>query len=200
MSILELLTEQHRKAEAAFESGVVEDIVTLLRMHDRIEREHMYPAAREAGLEDLIDHAIKEHHYISELVDRLHTGEQVLEELKTNVSEHVADEEAELFHQIRLNVSESKLRQLGKVARNIEKGGNGDLDAPILEAENSAPAEDVAATPVGVEAGELPDNPPAGLLPAEEVIQVPFEDDAATPTDNVVSGEVHIEGTSDPSI
>lgn len=121
---LELLTADHERVQRLFENYtelvgagaddaekqvVVEEICLLLTVHAHIEDEFFYPAARRAlDDEDLIDEAQIEHDSVRDLIDELLTMkpfDELFDDrvrlLEESVSQHVAEEEGELFPLLR---------------------------------------------------------------------------------------------------
>lgn len=130
-SIIDLLIQDHREVNKLFEetSGVVMtgeenhfEILKVLRMHDKIEMTLLYPEARQAGLQDMVDQAEQEHQLARSLLVRYALGEDVLAELQTNIAEHAAEEEAEFFPAVVAKISSARLEALG--ARALAMKGN----------------------------------------------------------------------------
>lgn len=155
MDAIELLTEQHRETEALFErfSGTSDSDQLLeiartatmqLRLHTTIEEEIFYPALREASeeLEADVLEDLEEHHAVELLLDELEGLEPsderfvpkftVLAELVTH---HVEEEEQEQFPQVRQELGEEKLRELGEQmdARYEELSSDAEADSSTKE-------------------------------------------------------------------
>lgn len=96
-------------ADEADRAQVVAELCRLLTVHAQIEQEFFYPAARRAlDDEDLVDEAEVEHDGVRELVEELQAMapyDQLYDDrvrlLEESVSHHVAEEERELFPQLR---------------------------------------------------------------------------------------------------
>src|SRR5689334_12160606 len=133
--VIKILEADHREVEdlfakAASTSGaarqqVVTKIAAELTLHAEVEEQIVYPAMRDAGLDDLVDGAEREHAKVKELVARLETVdaatddvEPVLEELKSDVAHHVKEEESEAFPSFRDAVDQDELQEL---ARRVEE-------------------------------------------------------------------------------
>lgn len=125
-----LLEADHREVEDLFAKAestngaakqqVVAKLADELTIHAEVEEQIVYPAMREAGLDDLIDEAESEHRKVKELVARLKTldassGEvdAVLAELKRDVEHHVHEEESEAFPRFRSSADQGTLSTLG---------------------------------------------------------------------------------------
>jgi iron-sulfur cluster repair protein YtfE (RIC family) len=128
--VITLLETDHRAVEdlfakAASSSGaakqqVVSKIASELKIHTEVEEQIVYPAMRDAGLDDLIDEAESEHQKVKDLVAQLErmdgtTAEvdPVVEQIKAGVQHHVQEEESEVFPKFRSSVDASELETLG---------------------------------------------------------------------------------------
>ncbi|MEX0759848.1 MAG: hemerythrin domain-containing protein [Tistlia sp.] len=115
-----LLEQEHREVEgyfAAYEAAsdkkvklrLIERICLDLQAHTTLEKEILYPVAREATGEDaLLDHAEEEHAEAKEMVTELlaaakagKTPDQLVTKLRKAVEEHVEEEEQKLFPELR---------------------------------------------------------------------------------------------------
>ena len=127
--VVKLLEQDHREVEDLFAKAestsgaakqqVVTKIASELTIHAQVEEQFVYPAMREAGLEDLVAEAESEHQKVKDLVARLETMDgstdevdPVLQELKSNVEHHVQEEESEAFPKFRDAVSQEQLQSL----------------------------------------------------------------------------------------
>lgn len=132
LSATELLRADHAKIKGLFdefesieedESGkkdLVEIVLRELIIHDKLEEEFFYPAAREA-LEDtyILDEAAEEHHVIKLLIKELaplqprdDKYDAKLRVLADYVRRHIDEEESSILP--KLEESESDLMELGK--------------------------------------------------------------------------------------
>jgi len=121
---LELLSADHDRVQRLFENytelvtteaddadkqHVVEEICLLLTVHAHIEDEFFYPAARRVlDDEDVIDEAQIEHDSVRDLIDELLTMkpfDELFDDrvrlLEESVSQHVEEEENEIFPRLR---------------------------------------------------------------------------------------------------
>lgn len=127
--VIKLLETDHREVEDLFAKAetttgaakqqVVSKIASELTLHAEIEEQIVYPAMRQAGLDDLVDEAEQEHSKVKELVSRLEAMdgasddvEGVLAELKADVQHHVEEEESEGFPKFRDAVDQAELQEL----------------------------------------------------------------------------------------
>jgi len=127
--VIKLLEADHREVEDLFAKAetttgaakqqVVSKIASELTLHAEVEEQIVYPAMRQAGLNDLVDEAEQEHGKVKELVSRLETMDgasdevdSVLAELKADVQHHVEEEESEGFPKFREAVDQATLQQL----------------------------------------------------------------------------------------
>jgi iron-sulfur cluster repair protein YtfE (RIC family) len=127
--VIKLLETDHREVEDLFAKAestsgaarqqVATKIASELTLHTEVEEQIVYPAMREAGLNDLVDEAEQEHKTVKQLVARLETMdamsdgvESVLNELKSNVEHHVQEEESEAFPKFREAVDQAELQEL----------------------------------------------------------------------------------------
>jgi hypothetical protein len=122
---IELLKQDHRKVEGLFkefetlkdedEAGsaeVIESACMELKIHDKIETEIFYPAARaqaeQEEMEDLLDEAEVEHETVRELIEKLESMDSSDEKrnahftvLSEYVKHHVQEEEKEMFPKLK---------------------------------------------------------------------------------------------------
>ena len=127
--VIKLLETDHREVEDLFAKAestngaakqeVVNKIASELTMHAQVEEQIVYPAMREAGLNDIVKEAEQEHSQVKQLVAQLEatdaTTEEVdpiLAELKADVEHHVDEEETEAFPQFRNAVDQTQLQEL----------------------------------------------------------------------------------------
>ena len=129
--VIEVLETDHRDVEALFakvednagaaKAQVVAKIATELTLHAELEESIVYPAMREAGLDDMVDEAEQEHQEVKELVAQLQAADGASSEvdgtlaaLESNVNHHVEEEEGEVFPKFRAAVDQSTLDALGE--------------------------------------------------------------------------------------
>ena len=127
--VIKLLETDHREVEDLFRKAestsgaakqqVVTTIASELTIHAEVEEQIVYPAMREAGLNDLVDEAEQEHTKVKDLVAQLESMDattddvdSVLAELEADVEHHVQEEESEGFPTFREAVDQDTLQQL----------------------------------------------------------------------------------------
>ena len=132
--VIKLLEQDHREVEDLFAKAestsgaakqqVVTKIASELTIHAQVEEEYVYPAMREAGLDDLVQEAEQEHTKVKELVAQLESldgttadVDPVLAELKGDVQHHVEEEESEAFPKFRDKVDQATLQALAEQVR-----------------------------------------------------------------------------------
>ena len=76
-----------------------------LTLHSMVEEEIFYPAfAKATGDEQMVEHAIKEHAHVKELIARVPTAENLdgaVEAIRQHVMHHVEEERREMFAKAR---------------------------------------------------------------------------------------------------
>lgn len=119
MNLIDFLMQQHDDIGVLFHEGDTNAIIMALRLHDAIEMAILYPEARSVGLRVLVEHAEKEHELMRDLLNRASSGDDVMAALEANVRQHIEEEEAELFPQLRSHVSDERLEILGSQASSM---------------------------------------------------------------------------------
>ena len=125
----ELLMQDHRKVEGLFEQykqspdpSVVREICTELKVHTEIEEEVVYPvlASDVPNGEGMKDHAENEHQDVEEAVKEIiklgFSGPQIdslMQKIIKGVTEHVQEEENEVFPAMEEAIDRQKMEQLG---------------------------------------------------------------------------------------
>lgn len=132
--ILELLENQHREVEQLFaqydqaqedKSAIVAQVTEALQLHTTIEEEILYPVLRErlANGEEKADHAIEEHDLVDSVLDQLEaepSNEGAFADLREKVTHHVAEEEHELFPELRESVDQAQLDEMAQRAEALK--------------------------------------------------------------------------------
>lgn len=135
MDAIELLTQQHREVDAAFDEylrladgdderrkGIARKVITDLSVHAGIEEVAFYPTVREAlpDMEDEIEDDLEEHKEAKEILSDIQgmdpddaEFDAKFRELIQDVRHHVDDEENELFPRVRQALADDELRELG---------------------------------------------------------------------------------------
>ena len=128
--VIKLLETDHREVEDLFAKAestdgaakqqVVTKLIDELTIHAEVEEQIVYPAMREAGLDDLVAEAESEHQKVKELLARLggmdatsSDVDPVVAELKGDVQHHVQEEESEAFPRFRSASDQATLDVLG---------------------------------------------------------------------------------------
>ncbi|HEX8701128.1 MAG TPA: hemerythrin domain-containing protein [Myxococcaceae bacterium] len=130
MDAIALLKQQHREVDSLFERILTasddEKILLLgkiseqLTIHAQLEERHVYPFARQVGIQDMVDHAIEEHAEVKQLIAEILSlkrhDPRVLENvqlLQQSVQSHVAEEESTFFPRLATLTSPEELMRLG---------------------------------------------------------------------------------------
>jgi len=128
---IDLLNEQHDEVEALFKKAGKADgeeqqalffqIADALAIHATIEEKIFYPAAKEAGIEDIILESLEEHlsakRIIADLLELEPEDEQFaakLTVLKEQILEHVDEEKDELFPKVKKALGKDQRQALGQ--------------------------------------------------------------------------------------
>jgi hemerythrin superfamily protein len=131
MNAIDMLIEQHRELEAAFEAledadessqrGLFEQVADTLMSHVLIEERHFYPAVKAKRTEDILLESLEEHLSLKRLVADLlalspeheHFAAK-LHVLKEQLEHHHEEEEEKLFPRSKKVLSEDELEGLGE--------------------------------------------------------------------------------------
>jgi hemerythrin superfamily protein len=136
--VINLLEADHRAVEDLFakaetttgaaKAQVVAKIATELTLHTEVEEQVVYPAMRDAGLDDLVDEAEAEHQTVKSLLARLEPldgtsadVDPVIAEIKANVQHHVQEEESDVFPKFRSATDQSTLDSLGDQVEKLKQ-------------------------------------------------------------------------------
>jgi hemerythrin superfamily protein len=131
MNAIEMLKAQHRQAEQLFEQidespreakwRLFLDLADLLAVHAVIEERHFYSAVRARRTQEIVTEALEEHLAIKRtLADLLRTdvGDQAFTTkigvLEEQVTQHVGEEESNLFPQVLKIMDEDQLEALAR--------------------------------------------------------------------------------------
>jgi hemerythrin superfamily protein len=126
MDVTQMLEQDHRAVEglfAEFESSgdesIVEEICDELEVHASVEEELVYPRLAEIDSE-MEQHAEEEHEEMKSLIAQLRSGSgntrALVDQLKSTVQDHVEEEEAEAFPELREHLG-NELERLGEAAQ-----------------------------------------------------------------------------------
>jgi hemerythrin superfamily protein len=128
--VVDLIMKDHRELERIFEelltspdkrANLLPVMTTLLTAHSRAEESEVYPAAREAGGTEDVEHSQKEHLEADELALQLVTTPldsdaftERLQKLVDAVKHHVEEEETTVLPGMRERMEPDRLRELGE--------------------------------------------------------------------------------------
>lgn len=149
--VVDLILKDHRELERLFDTllnepdkraGLVPVMTTLLTAHSRAEESEVYPAAREAGGEDDVEHSQKEHLEADELAKKVAATDPdsddfatVLRELVDAVKHHVEEEETSVLPGMRERIDSARREELGKAFLAAREEHLGDQPADITKAD-----------------------------------------------------------------
>jgi hemerythrin superfamily protein len=134
MDALELLKQDHDRIKQLFDQALantdpgararlLHNIRTELMAHEKMEEDIFYPALRSGGDEakEIVLEGYVEHHVIDVILDELlsvpeeeEVWQAKLKVLKENLSQHIEEEEGEMFTRARQALGNQKLEALGK--------------------------------------------------------------------------------------
>lgn len=140
MDAIELLTQDHREVDRAFDEfesttdperrkEIAREVITELSIHAGIEEVAFYPTVKEAlpDLADEIDHDLEEHKEAKQLLSDIQgmdpgaaEFESTFEQLITDVRHHVEEEENDLFPKVREAFTDEELRDLGQAMQDLK--------------------------------------------------------------------------------
>ena len=150
MNAVELLIQDHQmvrglfqKFQSAQEAEDAEQMTDLatqifeeLEVHTTIEEEIFYPAVRD-GVDDsdeLVDESEQEHHVVDVLMNEMRDIEATSDDwvakmtvLIENVEHHAEEEEQEMFPEVREQLGEDRLVELGVELEDRKKTAKADL-------------------------------------------------------------------------
>ena len=140
--VVDLILKDHRELERLFDTllnepdtraNLVPVMTTLLFAHSRAEESEVYPAAREAGGEEDVEHSQKEHLEADQLAEKVAATDpdsaefaDVLRELVDAVKHHVEEEEETVLPGMRERIDEARREELGKAFLATRKEHLGD--------------------------------------------------------------------------
>ncbi|WGX95816.1 hemerythrin domain-containing protein [Nocardioides sp. L-11A] len=149
--VVDLIMHDHRELERLFEellshpeqrAGLTPVMTTLLTAHSRAEESEVYPAAREAGAQDDVEHSQKEHLEADQLAKRVASTDpddpafaEVLRELVDAVKHHVEEEESTVLPGIRERMDAARRVELGAAFLTAREQHLGAQPADITKAE-----------------------------------------------------------------
>lgn len=144
MNAIDLLVEQHRKAEQLFaqiaaaapdqKREIFASLAEELSAHMEIEEQIFYPAVYKVDPHE-VNHGQKEHDESRPVITRLlelDSGDEKFDELFQDLTDkmnhHMQEEERDLFPQVRQDLGENRLEELGDEMEDLfaEIKGNAD--------------------------------------------------------------------------
>jgi hemerythrin superfamily protein len=131
VDVVDLIMQDHRELVRMFEvlraepgkrRALVPVMATLLFAHSRAEESEVYPAARDAGGSEDVEHSQKEHLAADQLAEQLGEADpegpefdELLGKLIDAVQHHLEEEEETVLPHMRERMSAEQLDQLGRV-------------------------------------------------------------------------------------
>lgn len=170
--VVDLIMKDHRELERIFDElmsspdkrpNLVPVMTTLLTAHSRAEEAEVYPAAREAGGEQDVEHSQKEHLEADQLAKEVAEADptsadfgEKLKKLIDAVKHHVEEEESTVLPGMRERLDADQLSKLGDAFLASRKEHLGDQPADITKAELQQQAQnaDISGTS-GLDKDEL---------------------------------------------
>jgi hemerythrin superfamily protein len=137
LDVVELLERQHREIKGLFSKvemsigdqrrQAFERLVHLLAVHETAEEEVVHPAAREAGVDEVVQARLQEEHDAKELLQQLdklgpdaeHFPE-AFRQLRQDVTEHAEHEERDEFPALRARHDRERLKAMAAAVRAAE--------------------------------------------------------------------------------
>ncbi len=160
--VVDLILKDHRELERLFDTllnepdqraGLVPVMTTLLTAHSRAEESQVYPAAREAGGADDVEHSQKEHLEADELAKKVAATDPdaddfatALRELVDAVKHHVEEEEQTVLPGMRERIDAARREELGEAFLAAREEHLGDQPADITKADLEQQAANVGVT------------------------------------------------------
>jgi hemerythrin superfamily protein len=132
MDAIEYLTEQHREIDSLFDQiesaaranaklRLCRKLVDLLAVHTSIEEMIFYPAAQEAGIEELLPRVFEEHYSVERIIAELvrvgwanDAAAPKIAALQERKRQHAEQEEEELFPRVRGLLTRDQLEAVGE--------------------------------------------------------------------------------------
>lgn len=149
--VVDLILNDHRELEKLFDTllnepdkrpALVPVMTTLLTAHSRAEESEVYPAAREAGGEDDVEHSQKEHLEADQLAKQVAETDPdspdfptALQKLIDAVRHHVEEEEETVLPGIRARIDDTRREELGEAFLASRAAHLGDQPADITKSE-----------------------------------------------------------------
>jgi hemerythrin superfamily protein len=129
-NVVDLIMNDHRELERIFDQlmtqpdkrpSLVPVMITLLTAHSRAEESEVYPAARDSGGSEDVEHSQKEHLEADQLAAKVAETDydspdfpEALQKLIDAVKHHVEEEETTVLPHMRENLDAGRLDELGQ--------------------------------------------------------------------------------------
>jgi hemerythrin superfamily protein len=165
IDVVDLIMQDHRELEKMFDElsnhpekrlALVPVMTNLLFAHSRAEESQVYPAAREAGGTEDVEHSQKEHLAADQLAEKLgetdHESpefDEVLKELVHAVKHHLEEEEETVLPHMRERMDGAQLDELGRAFLAARKEHLGEQQQDITKRELEQQAENLELEGVG---------------------------------------------------
>lgn len=149
--VVDLIMNDHRELEKIFQTlqtepekraGLVPVMITLLTAHSRAEESDVYPAAKQAGITEDVEHSQKEHLEADQLAADLAETDPVSEgfdvklaKLVEAVMHHVEEEEQKVLPGMRNSLEADELERLGQAFLIARSEHLGDMPEDITKAD-----------------------------------------------------------------
>ncbi len=149
--VVDLIMQDHRELERLFDEllsspekrpALVPVMVTLLTAHSRAEESQVYPAARDSGGEEDVEHSQKEHLEADQLAAKVAETDpesdafaDVLTELVEAVTHHIEEEESTVLPGMRERLDADTLETLGQAFLTSREEHLGSRPADITKAD-----------------------------------------------------------------
>ncbi|GAA3656568.1 hypothetical protein GCM10022237_15800 [Nocardioides ginsengisoli] len=149
--VVDLIMSDHRELERLFDTlenepdkraALLPVMTTLLTAHSRAEESEVYPAAREAGGEDDVQHSQQEHLLADQLAEKLAATDPdsdafpaALKELVDAVKHHVEEEETTVLPGMRERLDDARRAELGQAFLSAREEHLGQQPGEVSKAE-----------------------------------------------------------------
>lgn len=156
-NVVDLILNDHREMERLFDElltqpdkrkSLVPVMITLLTAHSRAEEAGPYPAAKEAGITEDVEHSQKEHLVADQLAREVSEAdpdspdfEERLQKLIDAVKHHVEEEESTVLPGMREKMDADQLASLGADFLAVREEHLGAMPADITKDEMQQQAE-----------------------------------------------------------
>lgn len=162
MNVVELLSDQHRRAESLFEqyeratdpatkARTAREVIVLLSKHSGVEEMDVYPVIKNELSEPSADSLTHEHQDLKQIladIEKLEPGsaamDQKMAEAKATVAEHVVEEERDVFPRMQQELGAERMNELGEKVLSKWDG------APTHPHPNQPPANKATGPVVGL--------------------------------------------------